>query len=121
MRPTISVQEKEIDSKISASVGQLQTQLHQSQENAAPEKSGQSSFENRMNEFLSLLKTENTPGLIQILQYLFDLLNSIHRRTGARLISRSQFLEQMRCFAKSKGLNFDKRLQNACLSKLQRS
>lgn len=121
MRRTISVQEKEIDSKISAFVRQPQTHSHQAQENDVPEKSGQSSFENRMNEFLSLLLTENTPGLIQILQHLFDFLNSIHRRTGVRLISRSQFLEQMRCFAESKGLNFDKRLQKDCLSRLQRS
>jgi len=80
-----------------------------------------SKFENLHERFLTCLLSGNTQGLFESLRELYQIRNRICTITGCGTLPRSRFLEEMQCFALSRGLVFDSKLQRMFRSKLQQN
>lgn len=89
-----------------------QKDVSQIQGNDAPQRPGQSSFENLCQKFLCSLTNGSKQDQKQHLSEIYHRHVDVRRKTCGRPMPRSQFLESVQCFAESQGLVFGKHLQN---------
>lgn len=84
-------------------------------QNDTPQKYDRGVFGTLLTGLSSAVKSGNTQDQLSLLAELDALQRMLHRKTGTRVLSRSQFLSAVQHFLELAGLNLDTRVRHSYL------